>query len=129
MPSQTPNEFQPARRGWLAKFAAAFKGLGQGMSGQASFLIHVPAACAVLILAAMWQVSLEHWCLLLICIGTVLAAELFNSSLEWTCRSVTKQLDPNIERALNIASAAVLVVCVSSAIVGCLILGKAFLAI
>lgn len=124
MPDQTNSQdiFQPGKRSWVNKFASAFCGVRQGIAGQSSFVVHLVATVAVLALAAMLQVSLERWCLLLLCIGSVMAAELFNTSLEWICRSVTNRIDPNIERALNIASGSVLVVAITSALVGSLIL-------
>lgn len=115
---ETPDKFQRPKRGWLAKFADAFRGIGQGTAGQSSFAAHLIAAIAVVTLAAYLSVSLERWCLLVLCIGVVMSAELFNSSLERIARSITDQVDPNIRMGLNIASAAVLTLTITAAIVG-----------
>ena len=127
MPSKPVNEpFQRSPRSWWQKFAAAARGLRQGTQGQSSFLVHLPTAIAVLGLAAFLALPLAHWCLLLLCIGTVLAAELFNSSLERLARSITDQVNTDIEAALNIASAAVLTLAITAALVGGAIFLHAF---
>lgn len=127
MPGKPLNEpFQHPPRSWWKKFADAARGLRQGTRGQSSFLVHLPAASAVLGLAAFLALPLVHGCLLLLCIGTVLAAELFNSSLERLARSITEQVNPDIEAALNIASAAVLVMAITAALVGGTIFLNAF---
>ncbi len=109
------------RRGWSHKFGDAFAGIRVGMRGQSSFLVHGPCSLAVVLLAFLLQLPLERWCLLLMCIGIVLAAELANSSLETICRRITDQEDPYIRDALNIASGAVLMVSIMAAVVGGLI--------
>ena len=123
--AQTPKDnasWRPNKRTWLARFAGAIRGIGQGMAGQPSFVVHGIAATGVLVLAGMLSLSAERWCLLILCVGAVLAAELFNSSLEWIGRSITDKHDTRIGRALDIASGAVLVVALTAATVGCLIL-------
>lgn len=127
MPGKPVNEpFQHLPRSWWQKFAAAARGLGQGIQGQSSFLVHIPAAIAVLGLATYLALPLVHWCLLLLCVSTVLAAELFNSSLERLARSITDQFNTDIEAALNIASAAVLTLAITAALVGGVIFLHAF---
>ncbi|MCP4774306.1 MAG: diacylglycerol kinase family protein [Planctomycetaceae bacterium] len=61
--------------------------------------------------------------LLLLCIGTVLTAELFNSSLESLAKAITDQTNQHVANALDIASGAVLLMSLMASIVGALILG------
>jgi diacylglycerol kinase len=123
MPDATSphRKFERQPRSWRRKFAGAASGIRQGVSGQSSFLVHGFAATAVVTAAAWLSLSVERWCLLLLCIGIVCAAELLNSSLEYICRSITDQVDANIRRGLDIAAGAVLMVAVTSAVVGGLI--------
>jgi diacylglycerol kinase len=78
---------RPPRR-WRDKFADAFRGLKLGIRGQSSFFVHFFVAAAAL--AAAWVMALDwvSWCLLLLCIGMVLTAEMFNSALETFCRGL-----------------------------------------
>ncbi|MGI9518883.1 MAG: diacylglycerol kinase family protein [Pirellulaceae bacterium] len=123
--SQPPKEngkpWVPRRRGWVRKLGDAFFGIAQGARGQSSFAVHVIATIAVLVLAAYLPLSVERWCLLILCIGIVLTAELFNTSLEQLACGITRDDDPHIGRALNIASGAVLIAALAAAIVGTMI--------
>ena len=111
-------------RSWPEKFRNAFHGLKEGIRGQSSFFVHFFAAAAVITTAAMWLRELAEWCLLLLCITVVLAAEMFNSALESLAKAVTDRLDPHVGRALNIGSAAVLIASIGASIVGTIILGN-----
>lgn len=118
-----------SNRSWVQKFSISFRGLWLGLTGTQSpnslnsFLVHVPIATVVL-LVGVW-IGLEPIAvsLLLLCIGTVMAAELFNSSLESLAKAITDQSDHNVADALDIASGAVLLVSLTASIVGALILG------
>jgi diacylglycerol kinase len=74
---------QPSPRRWREKFRDAFRGLRLGVWGQSSFAVHFGMALLVLIAGAVLQVSRLEWAILVVCIFMVLAAEMFNSSLEW----------------------------------------------
>lgn len=94
------------------------------MRGQSSFRVHLVMATAVVLLAAVLRVGLIEWCLLILCIAAVLAAELFNSALERLAREVDRNHNPAVGAALDIASGAVLTAALGSATVGCLIFGR-----
>lgn len=111
---------------WSQKFLCAFRGLRVGSRGQNSFFVHLPAACFVLAAAAQLKVTTVEWCLLVICITLVLAAELFNCALETLSRAVTTQFNEQVRDALDISAAAVLVTALGSIVVGGLILGFRF---
>lgn len=119
--SSEPQTFQRKPRSWFKKFSDAGVGLFRGIKGQNSFWVHLPTALAVLALAAYLNLPMIQWCLLILCIGVVLAAELFNSSIEYICRSITDQVDPDIQAGLDIASAAVLIIALTATTVGGLI--------
>ena len=118
------SEFKP-RRSWSTKFANAFRGVVAGVRGQNSFVVHLPVAAAVLGLAVFRQLSVERWCILLLCIGVVLTAELFNSCIESLARAVDTTHNPAIGKALDIASGAVLVASCTAAVVGTIVFAAA----
>lgn len=105
-------------RHWSAKFRHAFRGIRVGISGQSSFLGHAVMAVLVMIAAVVLNVSLIEWCTLVVCIGVVLAAELFNTAVECLAKAVTREFDDHVRDALDIASSAVLVAAVSASVVG-----------
>jgi diacylglycerol kinase len=80
-------------------------------------------ACFVLAAAAQLKVNLLEWSVLVLCIMSVMAAELFNCALESMARAITRQHNSQIGDALDVAAAAVLVTALGSVVVGSLILG------
>lgn len=103
---------------WSRKFRNAFRGLRVGVFGQTSFYAHFVVAFLVVVFAAVLQVSPLEWGVLLLCIGVVLSAELFNSAFESCAKAITRDFDDDIRDALDIASAAVLVAAIAAALVG-----------
>jgi diacylglycerol kinase (ATP) len=110
-------------RSWDDKFSDAFRGVRVGMRGQSSFQVHLPAALVVGLAAWALRVTRWEWCLLVLCVALVWAAELFNSAIETLARVITRDQQPEIGDALDVASGAVLVIACGSAVVGLLILG------
>jgi diacylglycerol kinase len=112
-----PAHFRP-ERGWREKFRDAGSGLVSGVRGQSSFFAHLFATAVVLVAGAMLHLDHMEWCLLTLCIFTVLAAEMFNSALESMARAITDETDPHVGAALDIGSAAVLLASIGATIVG-----------
>ena len=63
--------------------------------------------------------------MLVLCVGIVIAAELFNCSIEQLAKSITNQPDENVRNALDIASGAVLIASLMATIVGIVVLVSA----
>lgn len=122
-----PGDWVRANHGWIDKFLNATRGIVQGAWGQRSFFVHGVAAIAVVIAGVIANLDVDHWCLLTLCIGIVLAAEMFNSALESICRAITNKFDSRIQRGLDMASGAVLIVAIAAAIVGVLVFINAFM--
>ena len=111
------------RRRWSDKLADSLRGIRTGIRGESNFVVHLVMAAAVVLVAALLQVTLTDWCLLVMCIAAVLATEYFNTSLERLAREVDRNHNPNVGAALDMASAAVLVTAIGAAIVGCVVFG------
>jgi diacylglycerol kinase len=110
-------------RPWKQKFADAFRGLREGVRGNSSLAVHFLAALATVSLAAALKMGPVEWCILLLCITGVGTAEVFNSALEALARAVTKETDPHIRDALDIAAGAVLAAGIGSVVVGLVLFG------
>ena len=115
-----------AHRSWISKFATSMRGLKIGVAGQSgrtsSFLVHIPIATLVVAAGCLLGVSQIEFGVLLLCIGSVLVAELFNSSIEAMAKAVTREQNEQIRDCLDIASSAVLVASLFAAIVGLMVL-------
>ena len=111
----------PKPRRWRAKLRDALRGLKLGIRGHSSFFVHFFIAALVLAGAGMLRCTVEQWCLLLLCIGGVLTAELFNSALETLFRGLDEATKERAWPSLDIAAGAVLLASIVASIVGVLV--------
>jgi diacylglycerol kinase len=125
-----PSGLPPARkkpRLWRDKFKEAFRGVKRGVRGHSSFFVHFFFAILALALAIVLECALWEWCLVIGCIGMVITAELFNSSIETLFRGLEAEARDRVYGCLDIAAGAVLVAGLTSAIIGTLIFGRKIL--
>jgi len=108
-------------RPWSEKFCSAFRGLWLAIRTERSFAVHVPMAIAVAVSAAVLRVTLVEGCLLALCVTQVIAAEVFNTALEYVSREVTREPNQRLADTLDLASGAVLASAIGAAAVGCAI--------
>jgi diacylglycerol kinase len=112
---------RPRRRSWVRKFDDAFRGLKLGIRGHSSFFVHFFMATVVIASAATLRMGLIQWCILLGCVTAVIAAELFNSTIEILCRVIEIERLPNGKAPLDIAAGAVLAVSIGAATIGSIV--------
>ncbi|MNR31144.1 Undecaprenol kinase [compost metagenome] len=76
-----------------------------------------------MVLLAGWhfEVSFLEWIALIVCISSVLAAELFNTAIEVLVNLVSPEFNPKAGLVKDIAAAAVLIVALMSLVVGLII--------
>jgi len=112
------------RHSRLAKaFGHAFSGLFFALRTQRNLPIHLSVAAGVVALGVWLGLSTTQWAILALTIGSVLAAELLNSSLEVVVDMVSPDYHPLAKRAKDVAAGAVLLAAMVSVLVGLLILG------
>jgi len=116
-----PEEYQPRKRSWPEKFRETFHGLWVGVRGQSSFSFHFVATIAVIVAGIVLKVTRVEWYILILCITSVLTAEMFNSALEVLAKAVDKNRNQYLADSLNISSAAVLVTSIGSSLTGAII--------
>ena len=102
----------------LASFAVAFQGIGRAIASEAHMRVHLVFAAAALVCCWLLQVDATGWCLVVLCIGAVIAAELANTALEALCDKVSPELDPLVKTCKDTAAGAVLVLAIASVAVG-----------
>jgi diacylglycerol kinase len=86
-------------------------------------LVHGAAFLAVVVLGGVLRIEAWQWVAVLLASGLVVTLELVNSALENMARAVTIHHDSNIDRALKIASGAVLVAAGVAVAVGMVVFG------
>ena len=114
---------QPPPRTWLGKFADAFRGFFLSVRTQSSFVAHIPVAGACVALAAWLGITAVEWCLVMLAIGLVIMAEVFNTSIEALAKAVGRYPDNDLRDALDHASGGVLVAVLTAVAMGFVILG------
>ncbi len=122
-PEESADKKRP-RRPWSDKFRDALRGVKYGIRGHSSFFVHFFVAALVIAAAVALGCEFEQWCLLLMCIGLVLTAELFNSAIEVLHRGLDPETRERNWKALDIGAGAVLLASITAAIVGALIFGN-----
>jgi diacylglycerol kinase len=106
----------------LHSFRNAFRGIFFFFSEQRNARIHAVAA-AVVITAGVWLgISVTEWCILAICIVSVIGMEMINTAVEYLADVVSPAQHPLIGKLKDIAAGAVLVVAMGSLVCGLLII-------
>jgi diacylglycerol kinase (ATP) len=108
-------------------FQCAFAGLRDLLADGRNARIHVVVAVTVVAVGAWLGISRTEWAILALTIGTVLAAEAVNSSIEHLVDLVSPEHHDLAGRAKDCAAAAVLLLAVAAIISGLLIFGPPFL--
>ncbi|MCM1152039.1 MAG: diacylglycerol kinase family protein [Muribaculum sp.] len=96
---------------WKARgrsFRYAAKGISTLFKHEHNARIHLCVAIAVILCGFILRISVNEWCLVSICIGSVLAAEGFNSAIETLADKISPDYDPLIGKAKDLAAGAVL---------------------
>jgi len=83
--------------------------------------IHLAAAILAITLGFLLKINLIEWAIIIIVIGLVLMAELFNTTIEKLSDRVTTEQDDKIEKIKDMSAGAVLIIAITAAIVGCVI--------
>lgn len=109
------------RRPWRHKFGDACRGMKLGIRGHSSFFVHFFFGALVLAAGGILGCELLEWCVLLLCIGMVLAAELFNSAVETLFRGLDDETKERCWPALDISAGAVLMASLAASLVGSIV--------
>jgi diacylglycerol kinase (ATP) len=108
----------------IRSFGYAIRGIYAATRGQLNIKIHFLAVITVTIAGLFFQITAMEWCLVVICYGMVLTAELFNSAIENIVDLVSPEYNPLAGKAKDIAAGAVLISAVATAIVSLFIFLK-----
>jgi len=123
-----PDKFSVRKR--LQSFQFAFNGLKVMLKEEHNSRIHLFLALIATFLGWKLNISSIEWVLLVLIIGGVFAAELFNSALENLADHLSPERSEGIKKVKDLSAAAVLVCAMVSVAVACLIfLPKIFLLI
>lgn len=104
-------------------FGAAFQGILYNCKTQRHFRFHLFTAALVLLVAAWLRLERWEWVVLLLTIGSVMAAEAFNTAVELVVDLAEPNFNPQAGLAKDVAAGAVLIVAIIAVLVGVVIFG------
>lgn len=99
----------------------ALNGIRHCFSKEAHFKVHFLFAIGVIAAGVFLEISTYEWLIILVCIGSVLAAELINTAIETLSNIVHKEKHEGIRQVKDMAAAAVLIMAISAAVCGTVI--------
>lgn len=105
----------------LRSFGYAWKGIQSCVGKEQNLSFHLIAAMAVIIVGIVLGITRTEWIMVVMCIGTVIAAELFNTAIEKLVDLVSPERHPVAGQVKDIAAGAVLICAVAAAIIGLII--------
>lgn len=88
--------------------------------------VHLFAAIVVIAVGFYFNISATEWCIVVICIGMVMSAEIFNSALELLTDLVKPEQHPIAGKVKDAAAGAVLLTALAAAVAGILVFWKYF---
>ena len=94
----------------------ALNGLCYAFINERNFRIEICCAFLTILLGFVLNISITSWLIIILNIGFVLTAELFNTAIEKLADLTSKDINPTIKIIKDVAAAAV-IVCVISAFV------------
>lgn len=115
-PEPSPISFSWSARGRSFRYAA--RGVRVLFATQHNARLHLTATVAVLVLAAILQITKLEWVAVLAAIGIVLVAESLNTAVERLGDAVSREFHPAIADAKDLAAGAVLLASLTSAAIG-----------
>ena len=99
-------------------FRFAFKGMIAVFRSEPNMHLHVLASLIVLVMAYRFEVTRVEWCLLILCMGLVWMAEIFNTSIETLTDLVSPEQNLWAGKTKDLAAGGVLMAAITSVAVG-----------
>lgn len=113
------NRFTVVARFRSVRYAAS--GVWLTLKTQHNAWVHAGASLAVICAGFVLGISRVDWCVLVLACAAVWTAEALNTALEYLADATTKQFDPLIGRAKDVAAGAVLITAIAALIIAALV--------
>lgn len=105
----------------IKSFGFAFKGIKTAFKKGYNLHIQIFAAVIATLLGFVLNITITEWVVIILCIGLVLSAEIFNSAIEQLTDLVSPERNEKAGKVKDLAAGAVLVSAIASAIIGLII--------
>lgn len=108
---------RPRRPAWRQRLVLAERGLVRGVRSDSAFFVHFFGISIVIAAAVVLRIGWMQWVAIAGCLTLVLTAEMFNQALRSLAKSSTNPSSSDVQRALAIGTAAVVVACAGSIVI------------
>ena len=105
----------------IASFQFALNGLRLMFKSGPNFIIQILIAVFTTCTGFYFQISAHEWTIILICIGGVLSAEIFNTAIEKMVDHLSPEKNKYAGEIKDLAAGAVLLFAIITAIIGIII--------
>lgn len=102
-------------------FKNAFRGVGIMIRTQHNAWVHMVAALIAIVLGFRFDISLAEWSVLVLAMGSVLAAEAFNTAMEIDIDLTSPNYHPYARDTKDVAAGAVLISVIVAIVIGLII--------
>ena len=102
----------------LRSFGYAWKGIRCCVGKEQNLSFHLIVTVLTIIAGFLLDITRTDWMIVILCIGVVIAAELFNTAIEKLVDLVSPERHPIAGQVKDIAAGAVLVCAATAAIIG-----------
>ncbi len=109
------------KQSFAQALVCATKGIQYGVCHERNMQIDGVIAVFALVLGGVFQISLEQWLFVIVCIVAVLACELINTALEALTDLASPEFHPLAARVKDCAAGACLIISFGSLLVGIVI--------
>lgn len=108
---------------WFNSAWYACKGTVLFFRTEANGKLELVIALATLALSIWLRLSVWEYCLVILCLGLIIMAEMFNTAIERLADFITREHHTEIGAVKDIAAAGVMMSCIASGVVALLIFG------
>ena len=105
----------------MQSFVDAGRGLVTVLRTEWNFRIHAVVALLITIAGIVFRISEGEWLAVVLSVGLVFMAEVFNTALEYLADAVHPEADRGVGMAKDAAAGGVLIAAVAAAVVGAIV--------
>ena len=110
---------------FLRSFGYAKEGFATAVGTERNIKVMLAAGVVAVAAGLVIGLTAVEWCLIALCCGMVIFAELCNTAMEAIVDLATQELHPLAKRAKDIAAASVYTLSITAAVVGVIVFARA----
>ncbi|TXH28453.1 MAG: diacylglycerol kinase family protein [Cyclobacteriaceae bacterium] len=102
-------------------FGYALTGIGKAIASELNIKVQLAAGSAAIILGFVFKISKGEWLAIVLCLGTVLTAELLNTAIEKLLNFIHPQHHPEVGTIKDISAGAVFLAATCSVVIALIV--------